>query len=205
MVALRRRVGFYVAGGIVFQTVLHESSASFPSAADILWLGLYVCDLAAVAALMRARGIARKAAWLDGAVGSLAVGAAAAAFAFEPALDAAGNSNLVAVAYPLLDCLLIGFVIVVASAEGWRLDRTFGFLALGFVGLAGGDAQYLVSAANGTGRPASPRTSPMSSARCSCASPRGSRGFTRAVGRVRGAHVRDPDGLRARRGRPSGL
>jgi diguanylate cyclase (GGDEF)-like protein len=145
--------GFYVAGGIVFQLFVTESSANFPSAADVLWLGLYVCDLAGVAALMHARGIARKAAWLDGAVGSLAVAAAAAAFAFEPALDAAGSSNLVAVAYPLLDCLLIGFVVVVASAEGWRLDRTFAFLALGFVGLAGGDAQYLVAAANGTWTP----------------------------------------------------
>ena len=57
------------------------------------------------------------------------------------------------VAYPLLDCLLIGFVVVVASADGWRLDRTFGFLAIGFIGLAGGDAQYLVSAANGTWSP----------------------------------------------------
>jgi two-component system, cell cycle response regulator len=145
--------GFYVAGGIVFQTLLHESSAHFPSSADVLWLGLYVCDLAGVAALMRARGIARNSAWLDGAVGSLAVAAAAAAFAFEPALDAAGSSSVVAVAYPLLDCLLVGFVVVVASAEGWRLDRTFGLLALGFVGLAGGDAQYLVSAANGTWTP----------------------------------------------------
>src|SRR3954469_19052504 len=144
---------FYVAGGIVFQVVLHESSAGFPSSADVLWLGLYVCDLAAVAALMHARGIGSRAAWLDGAGGSLAVAAAAAAFAFQPALDAAGSSNLVAVAYPLLDCLLVGFVVVVASAEGWRLDRTFGLLALGFVGLAGGDAQYLVSAANGTWTP----------------------------------------------------
>jgi diguanylate cyclase (GGDEF)-like protein len=144
---------FYVAGGIVFQTVLHESSAHFPSAADVLWLGLYLCDLAGVVALMHARGIARKAAWLDGAVGSLAVAAAAAAFAFEPALNAAGTSSLVVVAYPLLDCLLVGFVVVVASAEGWTLDRTFGLLALGFIGLAGGDAQYLVSAANGSWTP----------------------------------------------------
>jgi diguanylate cyclase (GGDEF)-like protein len=145
--------GFYVAGGIVFQVVLDQSSATFPSSADVLWLGLYVCDLAAVAALMRARGLGSRSAWLDGAVGSLAVAAAAAAFAFQPALDAAGTSNIVAVAYPLLDCLLVGFVVVVASAEGWRLDRTFGLLALGFVGLAGGDAQYLVSAANGTWTP----------------------------------------------------
>jgi hypothetical protein len=90
--------GFYVAGGIVFELVLNESSARFPSAADVLWLGLYVCDLAGVASLMHVRGIARKSAWLDGAVGSLAVAAAAAAFAFQPALDAAGTSNLVAVA-----------------------------------------------------------------------------------------------------------
>jgi hypothetical protein len=34
---------FYVAGRIVFQTVLHESSAHFPSLADVLWLGMYVC------------------------------------------------------------------------------------------------------------------------------------------------------------------
>ena len=145
--------GFYVAGGIVFQVVLHGSSAHFPSGADILWLGLYVCDLAAVGALMRARGIARKSAWLDGAVGALAVAAAAAAFAFEPALKAAGDANVVAVAYPLLDCLLVGFIVVVASADGWRLDRSFALLALGFVGLAGGDAQYLVAAANGTWTP----------------------------------------------------
>src|SRR3954447_4052727 len=145
--------GFYVAGGGVWQTALHESSAHFPSSADVLWLGLYVCDLAGVVLLMRARGIGRKSAWLDGAVGALAVAAAAAAFAFEPALGAAGSDNVVTVAYPLLDCLLIGFVVVVASAEGWRLDRTFALLALGFVGLAGGDAQYLVSAANGTWSP----------------------------------------------------
>ena len=36
---------FYVAGGIVFQFVLHESSASFPSLADILWLGMYFCAI----------------------------------------------------------------------------------------------------------------------------------------------------------------
>ena len=144
---------FYLAGGIVFQTLLRESSAQFPSEADILWLGLYICDLAGVVALMHARGIARRSAWLDGAVGSLAVAAAVAAFAFEPALDAARSSSLVVVAYPLLDCLLVGFVVVVASADGWRLDRTFGLLALGFIGLAGGDAQYLVSAANGTWTP----------------------------------------------------
>jgi two-component system, cell cycle response regulator len=140
--------GFYVAGGIVFQVALDGSTASFPSAADVLWLGLYVADIAGIAALMHARGIARKAAWLDGAVGSLAVAAVVAAFAFAPALNAT-DSGVVAIAYPLLDCLLVGFVVVVASAEGWRLDRTFGLLALGFVGLAGGDAQYLVSAANG--------------------------------------------------------
>ena len=58
---------FYVAGGIVFQTILDESSAHFPSLADVLWLGMYVCCLAGLVALMRARGIVRKAAWLDGA------------------------------------------------------------------------------------------------------------------------------------------
>jgi two-component system, cell cycle response regulator len=145
--------GFYVAGGIVFQVVLDGSSEHFPSAADVLWMGLYVCDLAGVGLLMHARGIARKSAWLDGAVGALAVAAAAAAFAFEPALNAAGTDSVVAVAYPLLDCLLVGFIVVVASAEGWRLDSSFALLALGFVGLAGGDAQYLVSAANGTWTP----------------------------------------------------
>jgi two-component system, cell cycle response regulator len=145
--------GFYVAGGVVFQVFLGGSSTNFPSSADILWLGLYVCDLAGVAALMHARGIGRKDAWLDGAVGSLAIAAAAAAFAFEPALEATGESNVIGLLYPLLDCLLVGFVVVVASAGGWRLDRTFGLLALGFVGLAAGDAQYLVAAASGTWDP----------------------------------------------------
>jgi two-component system, cell cycle response regulator len=145
--------GFYVAGGIVFQVVLDGSSEHFPSTADVLWMGLYVCDLVGVGLLMHARGIARKSAWLDGAVGALAVAAAAAAFAFEPALNAAGTDSVVAVAYPLLDCLLVGFIVVVASAEGWRLDGSFALLALGFAGLAGGDAQYLVSAANGTWTP----------------------------------------------------
>jgi two-component system, cell cycle response regulator len=145
--------GFYVAGGIVFQVVLDGSSEHFPSVADVLWMGLYVSDLVGVGLLMHARGIARKSAWLDGAVGALAVAAAAAAFAFEPALKVAGNDSIVAVAYPLLDCLLVGFIVVVASAEGWRLDRSFALLALGFVGVAGGDAQYLVSAANGTWTP----------------------------------------------------
>jgi two-component system cell cycle response regulator len=144
---------FYVAGGVVYQTMLGGSTAHFPSLADVLWLGLYICDLAGLVALMRARGIARKSAWLDGTVGSLAVAAAAAALAFEPALDTARSSSLIVVAYPLLDCLLVGFVVVVASAGGWRLDRCFGLIALGFVGLAGGDAQYLVSAANGTWTP----------------------------------------------------
>jgi two-component system, cell cycle response regulator len=143
---------FYVAGGVVFELLL-DGATHFPSSADILWLGLYVCDLAGVAVLMHTRGIARKAAWLDGVVGALAVAAGAAAFAFGPALAADGETNIVAIAYPLLDCLLIGFVAVVASADGWRLDRTFGLIALGFVGLAGGDAQYLVAAANGTWTP----------------------------------------------------
>ncbi|MDX6657238.1 MAG: hypothetical protein QOH62_2031 [Solirubrobacteraceae bacterium] len=151
---------FYVAGGIVFQVFLGGSTATFPSSADVLWLGLYVVDLAGVAALMHARGIARKSAWLDGAVGALAVAAAAAAFAFDPALSAAHSQDVVAIAYPLLDCLLVGFVVVVASAEGWRLDRTFGLIALGFIGLAGGDAQYLVSAADGTWTPSQAQNIP---------------------------------------------
>jgi two-component system cell cycle response regulator len=144
---------FYVAGGVVFQVWLHGTIKHFPSGADFLWLGLYVTDLAGIAALLHARGVARKAAWLDGAVGSLAVAATAAAFLFEPALNGDSTTSLIAFAYPLLDCLLIGFVVVVASAEGWRLDRTFGLLALGFMGIAGGDAQYVVSAANASWAP----------------------------------------------------
>ena len=73
--------------------------------------------------------------WLDGVIASLAVAALGAAVVFDEVLKTTGGSTLVIatnLAYPLADVLLLALVVATFALTGWRFDRTWAFVAVGF-------------------------------------------------------------------------
>ncbi len=111
-----------------------------PSVADGLWLAMYPLFLAALIALMRSRlrnDGARV--WLDGSIAGLALASLSAALVLPSVLSASAGSTTVAlltnVAYPVGDMVLLGAVVAALSTGHWRLDRMWGSLAIGLVGI----------------------------------------------------------------------
>ena len=140
-------------GDVVFSW-LGGDQAPFPSVADVLYLALYPCSLAALALLLRARlrdlpsGV-----WLDGVIAALAVGAVSSAVAFGPISDGdTGDALAVAVglAYPLGDLLLLGVAVAVLAMLGLQTDRRLVLLSLAFVLLSVADTYYLLQVVDGT-------------------------------------------------------
>lgn len=89
----------------------------------------------------------------DGFTAALAIGALGAAIVFQTALDAASGNPLgiaTALAYPLTDLVLGGFVVGALAGTGWRLDRTWTLLGLGFLTFWLADSLYLVQVADET-------------------------------------------------------
>src|SRR3954454_7932811 len=140
--------GSYVVGGLYFNLVQAGSSAAFPQPSDVLWLGFYPCAIACFALLLRRRGIVHsRVIWLDGTIGALTAVGLGLTVLFGTVLD--NNGDVVSAVYAVMDLLLIGFVAVVAAAEGWRLDRTWSCVVLGLIGITVADSFYLVQAAAG--------------------------------------------------------
>jgi diguanylate cyclase (GGDEF)-like protein len=136
----------YVVGGLYFNLVQHGSSASFPQPSDVLWLAFYPCAIGSFALLLRRRGIVRsRVMWIDGAIGALTAVGLGVTLLFSPAL----GDDLVSAIYAVMDLSMLGFVAVVACAEGWRLDRTWACVVLGLIGITVADSFYLVQAADG--------------------------------------------------------
>ena len=126
-----------------------------PSVADGLWLGFYPPTYLAVVLIVRSRvwGL-RRGMWLDGLIGALAVAAVCAAVVVELTL-AAGLSGSPAeiatlLAYPLGDLILLSMITFVMALSGWRLERSWRLLAVGFLVFAGADAVYFWQVAEGT-------------------------------------------------------
>jgi diguanylate cyclase (GGDEF)-like protein len=105
----------------------------YPSAADVAYLFIYPAMYASLMLQMRTR--LRNAAtsqWLDGGVVALAVGAVAAALVFSNILASTSGrfvAELVTVAYPVGDFILLMFVAAGCTLTGWRPGRDW--LALG--------------------------------------------------------------------------
>jgi two-component system cell cycle response regulator len=126
----------------------------FPSLADAAYYVNYVVSYAALVLLLRARVRQwRLELWLDGLIGGLALTALSAAVVFEPIREATHGSTAVVafnLAYPILDLVLLGFVVVAFGVSGWRPGRQWTLLGLGLVLTAVADGVFAYQEAAGT-------------------------------------------------------
>jgi len=126
----------------------------FPSGADALWLSFYPLAYGSLFLLLRGRlrtlGLS---AWLDGVICGLGAATVTSAFVLGPVLAAVGGSFAavaVNLAYPVLDVLLILFVVASVALTGWRPTLGMLMLITGFLLFSVCDAAYLVQVAHGT-------------------------------------------------------
>ena len=148
-------ISAWALGDVVFDAV-YDGAPPVPSAADALYLALYPCCYVALALLVRDR-VTRlgRSLWLDGLMAALATAALGAAVLFQEVLGSTRGSTSVVVtnlAYPLGDIVLLALVVGVVGLSGWRLDRTWGAIGLGFALLTVADGAYLFQSAAGTYR-----------------------------------------------------
>jgi two-component system cell cycle response regulator len=127
---------------------------SYPSLADLGYLGFYPLTYVGMVLLLRsrARGIGG-ALWLDGLIASLAAASLAAAVLVQLVLESTeGSTSTVAtnLAYPLGDVLLLSAVFGVFSLARWRPGRQWLLLGLGVLSTALADSIYLFQSAEGT-------------------------------------------------------
>jgi two-component system, cell cycle response regulator len=130
-----------------------QEEIRYPSLTDSLHLMMFPAAYAGIALLVRARVPRFHASlWLDGAIGALAIAAAAAAVLY-PSIESATQGDVEAVAtniaYPLGDLLLAGFVIGAVALTGWRPGRGFVLIALGLSVNAIANGIYLYRDATG--------------------------------------------------------
>jgi len=130
-----------------------QEEVRYPSLTDALHLLMFPAAYAGIALLVKARVPRFHASlWLDGAIGALAIAAAAAAVLY-PVVETATHGDVEAVAtniaYPLGDMLLAGFVIGAVALTGWRPGRGFVLIALGLSVNAIANGIYLYRDATG--------------------------------------------------------
>ena len=131
------------------------SPTSF-SAPDLGYLLYYALVFIGLGLLIRDRSSdLRPSMWLDGIVEGLVVAALAAALLAGPVLNdgTAGDPGrvVVSVAYPILDVLMIGFVVAAFALSGWRPGRAWALLGAGLAVGALADVLYLYLVAVGGG------------------------------------------------------
>lgn len=127
---------------------------SYPSLADLGFIGFYPLVYVGMVALVRAR--ARHLGGtlsVDGITASLAASAVAAALLFELVLVTThGSPATVAtnLAYPLGDVLLLSAVVGAVALAGWRLSVRWALLGAAILCTAVADVIYLFQSARGT-------------------------------------------------------
>ena len=114
-----------------------------PLVADSLYLAFYPLAYATLVLLIRRQaGLASRDLWLDGVIGASCATAVAIAIAF-PAFDVAAGDTLelaTTLAYPVLDAVLLSFVILVFGLSGWRPGRRWTLIGVGLAAMAFSDA-----------------------------------------------------------------
>jgi diguanylate cyclase (GGDEF)-like protein len=129
-------------------------SPPYPSVSDVFWLAFYPPVYLALVLLLRSRVRSyRVSLALDGAIGALAVGAVATAVVFGRVVATDAGSllgTLTNLTYPLADMLLVAMVAGALALTGWRGDRAWAWLAVGFVVFGASDSLYLYQVADGT-------------------------------------------------------
>jgi diguanylate cyclase (GGDEF)-like protein len=127
---------------------------SYPSPADLGYIGFYVLLYVGLVLLLRSRaGSIGGMLWLDGATAAFAAAALGAAVLVELVLGSTEGSLSTIVtnlAYPLGDVLLLSAVFGVFSLTGWRPGRRWLVLGLGVLSTTAADAVFLFQSAEGT-------------------------------------------------------
>ena len=151
-------ISIYGLGNVLWAAwIEHLSNPPIPSICDAMWLTLYPCCYIGIIGLARVRERRVPARmWLDGVVAGLGVAAIGAAIVVRPVLaTVSGNTAAVIteMAYPLCDLLLAALVVGVLALRGWRLDRMWAMLGVGFIALAVADCMYALQVAGGAAAP----------------------------------------------------
>jgi two-component system, cell cycle response regulator len=159
----RRRVWFLLGGSMLLWSLgnVYYSVALWdkeiipvPSWSDVFWIAFYPGAYLSLLKLLRYRTVTPGGGlWLDGAIGGLAIAAAAVAFVFDQLLIASGSDTLSVatnLAYPVADTALVMLTVAVIGLNGWQLQRGWLLLGLGFVTFGVIDSIYLVGVADGT-------------------------------------------------------
>ncbi len=132
------------------------SDPPYPSIADALYFASYAGLYVGIVLLLRARVRPwSPQRWIDGLIGGLTTAAIASALIFPAVLHATeGSAAAVAVtlAYPLLDLLLLCFVVVAMALNRWRRERTWMLLGAGLVCMAVADCISTYQEATGAYR-----------------------------------------------------
>ena len=127
---------------------------SYPSLADLGYIGFYPLTYVGIVLLLRARsGRTSGTLWLDGLAASLAAAAVGAAVLVELVLETTEGSLGTVVtnlAYPLGDLLLLSAVFGVFSIRSWNPGLRWILLGLGLLSTALADAIYLFQSSEGT-------------------------------------------------------
>jgi diguanylate cyclase (GGDEF)-like protein len=129
------------------------SSTLTPSPADSLYLCFYPLTYATLVLLVRRQaGLATRDLWVDGVIGASCITALAIALVF-PALDISSEDAFdltLTIAYPVLDVVLLSFVMLVFGLSGWRPGRRWTLIGLGLMAMALSDCAYLIETSRGT-------------------------------------------------------
>ena len=158
-----RRVWFWLGssmllwslGNVYYSVALWDKEIiPVPSWSDVFWIAFYPGAYLSLLKLLRYRTVTPGGGlWLDGAIGGLAIAAAAVAFVFDQLLIASRSDTLSVatnLAYPVADTALVMLTVAVIGLNGWQLQRGWLLLGLGFVTFGVIDSIYLVGVADGT-------------------------------------------------------
>ncbi len=147
-------ISIYGLGNVLWAAwIEHLPNPPIPSICDGMWLTLYPCCYLGIIGLARVRERRVPARmWLDGIVAGLGVAAIGAAIVVRPVLATVSGGTAAVItemAYPLCDLLLAALVVGVLALRGWRLDRVWAMLGVGFIALTVADCMYALQVAGG--------------------------------------------------------
>jgi len=151
-------ISVYGLGNVLWAAwIEHLPNPPIPSISDGMWLTLYPTCYIGILGLARVRERRVPARiWLDGIIAGLGVAAVGAAIVVRPVLaSVTGDTTAVIteMAYPLCDLLLAALVVGVLALRGWRLNRMWAMLGVGFLALATADCLYALQVAGGASAP----------------------------------------------------
>jgi diguanylate cyclase (GGDEF)-like protein len=153
-------ISIYGLGNVLWAAwIEHLPNPPIPSICDGMWLTLYPCCYLGIIGLARVRERRVPARmWLDGIVAGLGVAAIGAAIVVRTVMASVSGDTAAVItemAYPLCDLLLAALVVGVLALRGWRLDRMWAMLGVGFIALAVADCMYALQVAGGASAPSS--------------------------------------------------